>query len=217
MTPAPLTLILSTRKPTVFLSLLLLGFAGPSNAVLTMTLQAQDGDVVLSAEGSLDLSAAFKVAEPTDCGGAIEPGDGDSWAVVVGPPQSATVTCDIYTAAISGPSGFGVGAGTFPSSGGATYTGIGRSGSMIVLGVPEGYVSGARLGGFSRYRDTTLSGLGARPGTYTWTWGSGGERDAVVLRVLETPAADIPTLSVWAGWLLMASLLGVGVARLRRR
>jgi hypothetical protein len=218
MTSAPLEAISRVRRLTVLLCLLLFGFATPSYALLTMTLQAQDGDVVLTADGSLNLSAASKAAEPTDCGGAVEPGDGASWAAVVGPPRSASVACDIYTAAISGPAGFGVGAAILASSGDSVYTGIGRFGSMIVLGVPDGYVSGARLGGFSRFRDMTLAALGARPGTYTWRWGSGSHSDAVVLRVLEAPpAAGIPTLSLWAGWLLMASLLGVGALRLRWR
>lgn len=75
-----------------------------------MTLQAQGDDVVLTADGSLGLSAASKVAEPADCGGAVEAGAGTSWPALVGLPQSATVTCDIYTAAISGPMGVGVGA-----------------------------------------------------------------------------------------------------------
>ena len=58
--------------------------------------------------------------------------------------------------------------------------------------------------------DTTISGLGLTPGTYTWTWGSGATADSFVINIPPVPEPTTLTL-------LGSALFGLGVVYLRRR
>jgi hypothetical protein len=42
------------------------------------------------------------------------------------------------------------------------------------LVLPDGYVSGSALSDNAAYDSQTFNSLGVTPGTYEWTWGSGG-------------------------------------------
>ena len=78
-----------------------------------------------------------------------------------------------------------------------------------MLEVPSGYVSGVTLSNTTTWDNTTISGMGLTPGTYSWTWGSGATADSYVMQI---PTPEPATLT-----LLGTALLGLGVVYLRRR
>jgi hypothetical protein len=49
--------------------------------------------------------------------------------------------------------------------------------------VPLFYVSSTPLSGTATWDNTTIAGLGATPGIYTWTWGSGPNADSLTLLI----------------------------------
>lgn len=59
--------------------------------------------------------------------------------------------------------------------------------------LPQGYITGSSLTGTSTFLNSSLSSLGFAPGsTFTWSWGSGGTADNLVLEVLSAPPAPAP-------------------------
>jgi hypothetical protein len=62
----------------------------------------------------------------------------------------------------------------------------------FVLFVPNGYVSDSPLSDTSTYDNQTFVTLGATPGTYVWTWGSGADADSFTLDI-GTIAPILPT------------------------
>ena len=100
---------------------------------------------------------------------------------------------DLYQS-ISGPSSFGTGNFTFPSSGSGDRLGI-RFGASS-LAVPAGYVSGTSLSGISTFTNNSFAQLGLVPGSYTWTWGSGINADSLTIKVVDAPTPIQATLDV---------------------
>jgi hypothetical protein len=72
--------------------------------------------------------------------------------------------------------------------------------------VPSGYISGSQLMDSMTFDNTTISGLGLTPGTYTYTWGSAANGTADFLTIQISPAATPEPASL--------TLLGLGVASL---
>jgi ABC-type proline/glycine betaine transport system permease subunit len=56
-------------------------------------------------------------------------------------------------------------------------------GSGRLLYVPSGYTSNSVISGTSTYNSTTIAGMGLTPGTYTWSWGSGGDASTLVMTI----------------------------------
>jgi hypothetical protein len=70
---------------------------------------------------------------------------------------------------------FGSGGQTNVTSGSGLPVGTaGFVNGSNTIDVSSSYVSGAQLTSSSTWANTTISGLGLTPGTYTFTWGSGG-------------------------------------------
>jgi hypothetical protein len=84
---------------------------------------------------------------------------------------------------ITEPANFGTGSQTLGSSGTGDFFGIGFAISGRRLFVPSGYVSGSFISGSTTFNSATLSTLGATPGTYTWSWGSGPTASSIILQV----------------------------------
>jgi hypothetical protein len=84
---------------------------------------------------------------------------------------------------------------------GGTGDGFGFSPDQIV--VPFPYTSGSSLSGSATWDNTTISGLGLTPGTYTWTWGSAANGTADDLKVIIPGAVAAPEPST-------LTLLGLG-------
>jgi PEP-CTERM motif len=81
--------------------------------------------------------------------------------------------------------------------------------------VPSGYVSDTALSDTSTYDNASFSSLGATPGTYKWTWGSGANQNFTVV-----VGTVVPEPSTWAMMLIGFAGLGLigyqGAGRQRR-
>jgi len=133
-------------------------------------------------------------------------------SILAGAP--GTLTTDLY-APFSGPTAFGSGGFTQPSSGSGDRVGVRQdSPTTDFIVVPQGYVSEAPLEGASTYVGKTFASLGITPGTYVWSWGSGSDLDSLTLKVVtpSTPAVPEPA----SLGLLATALAGLLVKRRRK-
>lgn len=163
----------------------------PASAAMIVTAVESGADVIISGSGSFDL------------GGLALPGTGSSAGGIL--PNFGSLglgfgnsPVDIY-GGLSGPSSFGTGFTSFPTSGTA-FT-FATSGSSLV--VVTGYVSNDALVGSSTYAGQSLATLGLTPGSYIWSWGAGANADSLTLNVVPEPSvAALLTLGlvglVWA-------------------
>ena len=84
--------------------------------------------------------------------------------------------------------------GAYATSG--TGDKVGVRGTGAVLYVPQGYISGS-LSATNTWSGQTIASLGATPGTYVWSWGSGcdptrvNSEDPSTVTVAEVPAAAV--------------------------
>jgi hypothetical protein len=153
------------------------GMAPAAKAAFIATIEQVGGDVVVTGSGSLNLSDLTFIEDAGTISGMYP----DAGRLSIGP--SASVSTSIYYVNSSGPSNFGSGGITSPSSGG--------SGDRVSLEdgyvyVPSGYVSGAPLSDTSTYADQTLSSLGLTLGTYVTTWGNGGAADSFTIQIISS-------------------------------
>jgi PEP-CTERM motif len=176
------------------------GLALPAQAAFIVTLQQVGANVVATGSGTIDLTGLTPDSTAPFSSGII-PNIG---AIAIGMPIFES---DNFYLGFSGPSSFGSGVGTFPSSSG--------SGDKVVidgdlLAVPAGYVSGDPLADMSTYNNATFASLGVTPGTYEWTWGSGPDADSFTLEIGAVPEpGSLPLLAM--------GLAGLGlVVRTRR-
>jgi hypothetical protein len=129
-------------------------------------------DVVATGSGTIDLTDLSVNAVDVFEGAFIEP---NVPAILTGPLNTFDF---LYNGTFSGPLDFGGGGRTDASSGSGDSTGIDMFSGLLF--VPFEYVSGAALSGASTWDNATLASLGATPGTYKWTWGTGGWSDALL-------------------------------------
>ncbi|HWY80428.1 MAG TPA: hypothetical protein VNY10_00550 [Roseiarcus sp.] len=78
----------------------------------------------------------------------------------------------VFLGKLTGPSEFGVGGETVADKSSGDGVGVFSDDGFSLL-APVGYVSGAPLAETSTYLFATFASLGARPGEYVWSWGSG--------------------------------------------
>jgi hypothetical protein len=162
-----------------------------ADAAFVIDIIEQDGNVVLSGSGTLN------IASLTKRGDGISSYTIPSLAVVVsGSPYSGFG--DIF-----GPQSLGTG---FPETYSSSSTGdaFGLNGSDLI--VPENYESGSFLSGTSIWNNATLSSLGFTPGVYTWTWGSESTADTLTVNIVPEP-------STWT--FIGLGLIGAGLFRRR--
>jgi hypothetical protein len=187
---------------------LLLGsglFVPPAQAGYVVTLTEQNGNVVATGSGPIDLTGLSHAAPPGVSLFAQSQILPDAGVIVTGPASSTLI--DPYLGLI-GPASFGSGINTiFASSGSGDLVGI--SGLDGALTVPGGYVSGNPLSDTSTYAGQTFASLGVTPGTYEWTWGTGANQNIT----LTTSAVAVPEPSSFV--LLGGGLFAMWLARRR--
>jgi hypothetical protein len=146
-------------------------------SAFTVTLLEVGSDVVMSGYGGFNITDLTLVSS----GGGYSSGiDAQSAIFLIGGTFLSSL--DIYTGStFSQPSNFGG-----PATGFTTNI---DSGSMMGvnpannLAVPTGYVSGTYITGSTTYLNQTLSSLGAVPGTYIYSWGSGANVSQLTLQI----------------------------------
>jgi len=162
-------------------------------------------DVVVSGSGAIDLSGLTFLGSLGGPSSLINPGEG---IILTGP---AAFLGDQYTGT-TGPTSFGGGSIAFAGSGSGDEVGI-FFGNLVV---PQGYLSDSPLSDTATYDSQTFSSLGATPGTYKWTWGTGANQNFTL--VIGTA---IPEPSTWAMMLIGFAGLGFmgyrSAGRRRRR
>ena len=109
---------------------------------------------------------------------------------------------------VAGPTSFGLGGQTFVTSGAGDFVGLQDGAGAALLIVPAGYVSDSFLMDSSTYAGQTLSSLGATPGAYEWTWGSGANQNFTLI------IGEVPEPSTWA--MMLLGFAGLGFAGYRK-
>ena len=173
----------------------------PAQAYM-VTLKQVGSDVVATGSGPINLTGLNFVIS------TVLSAQINSTVAAIGTGPAFPVAGDLYNG-LSGPTSFGSGLTTFPSSGSGDTVGIGGKVGRLV--VPGGYVSGTALSDTSTYDNATFKSLGLTPGTYVWTWGTGLPNQNFTLVIGRATVPD-------AGWTV--SLLGfalLGLAALRRK
>jgi hypothetical protein len=209
---------MNTPQKCAFLSAIAVAIglsASPAQAGYMVTLAQVGSNVVATGSGPIDLTnlsvKAVATAQPS-----LNPSTAQ---IVTGPTNFPNV--DFFTG-ISGPMSFGPGGSPILANSGAGdevgiigATGVGVVG-MPSLIVPDGYVSGNPLSDTATYDNTTITGLGATPGVYEWTWGPGLNQN-FTLDIVSVPAPVIgrglPVLLAVGGMLFGTKLLERGKRR----
>jgi hypothetical protein len=172
--------------------------ARPAQAGFIMTALEQNGNVVFTGSGTLDLT------DLTSGGGATQNAQVIPVLGVILIGSSNVVVVDRYKG-FTGPGSFGPGTGApNPDNGSAALVGI--DGEVPFLEVPSGYVSGNPLSDNATYDNQTFSSLGLTPGTYDFTWGTGAHADSFTVQIGPATTATPEPASL--------TLLGSGAAGL---
>jgi PEP-CTERM motif len=157
-------------------------------------LRQQGSDVVASASGAIDLTG-LRLFNTTCC---ESPALNATSAVIITGRRLSEI--DGYTGLVSGPMDFGNGSNV-ASSGSGDLVALLAHGD--ILEVPTGYVSDSPLSSTATWDSQTFMSLGATPGTYKWTWGTGANQNFTLVI-----GAVVPEPSTWAMMLLGFAGLG---------
>ena len=136
-------------------------------------------DVVWNGSGSFNTTSL--ISNGTQSLGAGFQASLAIWAI--GDPTPPGPTLDIYSGVTTFPTSFGTGGPTGTPSGFGDNFGILPNGTNRNLLVPTGYTSGSFISGSTTYAGTTIAGMGLSGGTYTWSWGSGGNASSIVMTI----------------------------------
>lgn len=137
-----------------------------------VTVSQQGPDVVWNGSGSFNLAALSSIGNGfTSAGYAANQA---IWAI--GPNASI----DQYSGVTTYPTSFGTGGVGVTTTTGSTF-GVLPGASTRILYVPTGYTSNTTISGTATYASQTISSMGLTPGTYTWSWGSGGNTSTLVM------------------------------------
>jgi hypothetical protein len=146
-----------------------------AQAGILITINQVGPDVVATGSGSIDLTGlTFLTTESAGHSGTA-PNVAD---ILLGPPNVTMI--DDYTG-VTGPGSFGPGGGTNSSSGSGDLFGV--AGAFNIIAVPHNYVSLTALSATDTFSGKTFSSLGLNPGTYTYTWGTGGPTHTLTVQV----------------------------------
>jgi hypothetical protein len=208
------------------LGLLLIGLgltAPPVEAGYVVTLEESGPDLIATGSGPIDL---------TGLTGPVNGFTQNSVAPIVGSiitgqtPEFVIKQTDVYSG-FTGPTNFGTGSqpgnigqtcmtsnSICPGSGDT----VGLTSVSNQLWLPVGYISDNPLSSSAIFPNQTFAGIGAIPGTYEWTWGTGANQNFTLHIAIPEPSTSIPEPSTWATMMLGFAGLGfAGYRRLRNR
>jgi hypothetical protein len=181
--------------------------APPALAGYIVDLTRQGGNVVATGSGPIDLTGlTFEGTQQAGFGAQLSPA---GTFISIGPAGASAPAFDAYLINFTGPANFGSGLVSFADSGSGDLAGFNGGGNLLV---PAGYISDSPLSDTSTYLNQTFSSLGATPGTYEWTWGSGANQN---FTLVVGAANVVPEPSTWA--MMLLGFTGVGFAAYRRR
>lgn len=204
--------VLSTLSVVIALTI------SPLQAAYVINVTQSGSDVVASGSGSLNLTALMLtgvgpfqgevvvtnavVVEQLLGVGVFNPAT-TFFGLLTGPTSFATTTPESF----------------FPSSSSGTLVVLdAQSSGQVAVGVIAGYVSGTAMSGTSTWNNTTIAGLGLTPGTYIYTWGTGGTADSLTLQIGPPPPPPTPIpSSIYLLTIGMAGILGWQMLLARRR
>jgi hypothetical protein len=169
-------LMLSTIAACMILS-------SSSRGEFILTFSQGGANVVATGSGTIDLSSLSLVFTPIVT--PVPYIDAEAGAIFLG---SQPLEGDAY-AGILGPATFGPGSIALATTSVGDSLGFAAGNAPPIIIVPPGYVSGQSLSDQSTWHNTTISGLGLTPDTYTWSWGSGPTADSFVLIIPGTISA----------------------------
>jgi hypothetical protein len=165
----------------------------PARAAIVFDFQQVGNDVVVIGAGTVDLAGlAFLTTNLFQT--VIVSGDGQFEGGTAG------VQSSIYTG-VSGPAAFGTGNfSVVATSGSGDPIGVTAFNGRLFL--PAQYVSGSPLSNTTTFANQSFASLALTPGTYTYTWGTGGNTDSLTINI---PAVPEP---------VSIGLLGIGAVAL---
>jgi hypothetical protein len=171
-----------------------------------VTLTQQGANVVATGSGTIDLTGLSFLSNGV-VSAIITP---DIGLIRTGPEPGPGSAISAY-GGFTGPLSFGSGGETVANTGSGDFVGIEANASSKDVEVPVGYTSGDPLSDTATYDNATFATLGATPGTYVWTWGSGATADRFTLQIGAVPAPSIgrglPLILAVGGILFGAKLL----------
>ena len=162
--------------------------APPAQAGYVVTLTQSGSNVVANGSGIID-TTGLVFSENTGAASALTfPIEGE---LITG----LATTSDLYDGSFTPFSGFGSGGQTFASSASGDIVDLDVGSGFLYL--PTGY-SGASLMSSATWDNTTLAMLGATPGTYEWTWGSGANQNFTLDVVAPAAVPESSSLALLA-------------------
>jgi hypothetical protein len=161
----------------------------------------QGSNVVATGSGPIDLTGLMFF----DIGG-IEANIAPEVAQIVTGTGPAALF-DLYVGVSSGTTSFGSGHLTAANSTSGDIVGISDADEVLV---PHDYISGNALSDSATYDNTNFSQLGATPGTYEWTWGTGPNQSFTLIIGTPTVAEPSSLLLLASALIGLGTLLGVG-------
>jgi hypothetical protein len=163
---------------------------GTARAGVIIDVTQAGANVMVTASGSIDLTGLTFLT--TDMGSTYSSEMTPSEAYIV---VGTAFRIDEFTGA-SGPSSFGNGGLTVATSGSGDFISVlGEGfGSAPEIVTYHNYTSGTPISSMSEYDNTTISGLGLNPGTYTYTWGSGATDPSVTVQIVPEPASAVEAM-----------------------
>jgi hypothetical protein len=177
-----------------------------AEAGYVVTLQEIGSDVVATGSGPIDLTGLSSLTTGS-AGARVIPSIGQ---IITGPPNTGFNPIDRYTG-FSGPTSIGSGGVTFADSGSGDLVGI--TGSLSILILQLGYVSGDPLSDTTTYTGKDFTTLGVTPGTYIWTWGTGVNQNFTL--IIGATAVPEPASAALLGAALAGLLLSGAIRRTR--
>jgi VPDSG-CTERM motif len=170
-----------------------------------VTLERVGFDVVATGSGAINLTGLTFLFQGIATGIGIQPNQG---IIQMGLNNASA---DVYSG-FTGPTSFGSGGGFLANTSSGDLVSI-FAGVFGRIGVPQGYVSGAALSNSMAFNNATFASLGVTPGTYVWTWGTGGNQNFT----LQIGSVGVPGVPDGGSTVSLLGCALLGLAGLRRK